>query len=122
MKTSAARVEDVAQSALRAEHDTIADRLKARRSIDLARWAAYLGFAGIIASGFAFRLGFDRWISTRATRFRGPPIFFYSATVIAAALVAVAISYLARSRRLMREEDAQFARMRELRSRLQLDP
>jgi len=37
-------------------------------------------------------------------------------------LLVVTASYFLRARKLMREEDAQFARMRELRERLQLDP
>jgi len=122
MKTSVARAEDVAAGALRAEHDSIADRLTIRRSIDLARWGAYLGFAGCIAGGFAVKLGYDRWFSTRLTRFRGPPIFFYLALVLTAVLLVVTASCLWRARRRMRDEDAQFARMRELRAQLQLDP
>jgi hypothetical protein len=107
---------------LRAEHDALAERLAARRSIDLVRRGAYTGFAGFIAVGLAAKLAYDRWFSIRLTRFKGPPVFFFTAAAIAAVLVALAVYFLLRARRLMREEDAQFARMSELRRRLELDP
>jgi hypothetical protein len=107
---------------LRAEHDRLAEQLAARRSIDLVRRGAYVGFAGFIASGLAVKLGYDRWVSTRVTRFRGPPIFFFTALALAAVLVTAALLLFLRARRHMREEDAQFARMQELRRRLELDP
>jgi hypothetical protein len=42
-----------APSDLRREHDALAARLEARRSIDLVRRCAYSGFAGFVASGIA---------------------------------------------------------------------
>lgn len=107
---------------LRAEHDRLAERLAARRSIDLVRRGAYVGFAGFIASGLAVKLGFDRWLSTRATRFRGPPVFFFAALALAVVLAVACAVLVVRARRHMRAEDAQFERMRELRKRLELDP
>lgn len=107
---------------LRAEHDALAARLEARRSIDRVRSGAYVGFAGCIAAGLAVKLAFDRWFSTRITRFRGPPVFFYAALAIAAVLLVVSAVHLARARRLMRAEDEAFGRMKELRRRLELDP
>ena len=107
---------------LRAEHDRLAERLAARRSIDFVRKGAYTGFVGFIASGLALKLAFDRWFSTRATRFRGPPVFFFAALALALVLVVVALVLFLRARRLMRAEDEEFARMRELRRRLELDP
>ena len=107
---------------LRSEHDVLAERLAARRSIDLVRRGAYVGFAGFIASGLSVKLGFDRWFSTRATRFRGPPVFFFIALAAALVLVVAAALLFARARRHMRAADAQFARMQELRRRLELDP
>ncbi len=106
----------------RAEHDALADRLAARRSIDLVRRGAYTGFAGFIASGLALKLAYDRWFSTRVTRFRGPPFFFFSALALAAILGALAVFLFVCARRIMREEDVAFARMSELRRRLELDP
>ena len=111
-----------AHGELRAEHDALAERLAARRSIDLVRRGAYIGFGGFIATGLTVKLGFDRWVSTRATRFRGPPVYFFIALAVALVLVALALFFFVRARRHMREEDAQFARMRELRRTLELDP
>jgi hypothetical protein len=107
---------------LRAEHDALAERLGARRSIDLLRRAAYTGFAGFIASGLAVKLAYDRWFSLRLTRFKGPPVFFFVALALAVVLVAACAALVVRARRLMRAEDGEFARMQELRSRLELDP
>jgi hypothetical protein len=107
---------------LRAEHDALAERLAARRSIDLVRRGAYTGFAAFIASGLAAKLAFDRWFSTRSTRFRGPPVFFFVALAAALVLAVLAAAALARARGLMRAEDAEFARLRALRARLELDP
>ncbi len=114
--------EEEARCPLRVEHDALAERLAARRSIDLVRRGACTGFVGFIASGLAVKLAFDRWFSTRLTRFKGPPVFFFSALTLAVILVSVAAYFLLQARRRMRAEDAQFARMQELRSRLELDP
>jgi hypothetical protein len=108
--------------ALRAEHDRLAERLTARRSIDLVRRGAYAAFVGLLVSGMAAKLAYDRWLSTRATRFRGPPVYFFSALALALVLISFAMWFFLRARRHMREEDAEFARMRELRGRLELDP
>jgi hypothetical protein len=107
---------------LRAEHDELADRLAARRSIDLARRAAWSGFAAFLVGGLALKLAFDRWWSTRPTRFRGPPVYIFVALAVAAVLIVVTALVVRRVRRHMREEDAAFARMRALRETLGLDP
>ncbi len=109
-------------SELRAEHDSLAEGLAARRSIDLVRRGAYTGFVGFLAAGMAVKLAYDRWLSTKVTRFRGPPVFFFSALALTLVLLSLAAWVFLRARRHMREEDAQFARMRELRRRLELDP
>jgi hypothetical protein len=108
--------------ALRAEHDALAERLSARRSIDLARRAAYTGFAGFLATGLAVKLAFDRWFSNRPARFRGPPLFFFVALAAALVLVLATALVARRSRAHMREEDAAFGRLRRLRAALGLDP
>lgn len=108
--------------ALRREHDEIAERIAARRSIDLIRKGAYTGFAALIASGLAIKLGYDRWFSARVTRFRGPPVYFIVAAACALVLATLAIVFVVRARRIMRAEDALFARLRALRDRLGLDP
>ncbi|HTP26226.1 MAG TPA: hypothetical protein VMK12_11265 [Anaeromyxobacteraceae bacterium] len=107
---------------LRAEHDALAERLAVRRSIDLVRRGAYAGFASFIAIGLSARLAFDRWFSVSVRRFRSPPFLFYSAIVLAIALAVLAAVLFVRARRLMRAEDASFARLLELRQQLELDP
>jgi hypothetical protein len=109
-------------TALRREHDALAERLAVRRSIDLVRRGAYTGFAAFIASGLAGKLAYDRWFSVRVTRFKGPPVFFIVALAVALALICAAALFGTRARRLMRAEDTAFARLRELRARLELDP
>jgi hypothetical protein len=107
---------------LRAEHDSLAERLSARRSIDLVRRGVYAGFFGFLAGGMSVKLAYDRWFSTRVTRFRGPPVYFFAALALAIVLLVAAAWIFLRARRHMGEEDAQFARMRDLRRRLELDP
>lgn len=119
MSAAAAQPSD---AELRAEHDALAASLAARASIDHARRGAYLGFTTFVASGLAVKLAFDRWFSTRITRFRGPPIFFFLALAGALLLLAFTLVEAVRSRRLMRAEDARFARLIDLRRRLELDP
>jgi hypothetical protein len=111
-----------AQEPLRAEHDALAERLAVRRSIDFVRRGAYGGFAALVTSGVAAKLAVDRWFSTRVTRFRGPPVYFFVALAVALALAAFAVASFVRARRLMRAESADFARLRALRDRLELDP
>jgi hypothetical protein len=107
---------------LRAEHDALAGRLAARRSVDELRKAAYAGFAGLIGAGLALKLAFDRWVSARPPRYQGPPVFFFAAAAVAVALLALAAWWVARGRRHQREEDSLFARLLALRARLGLDP
>ena len=113
-------------AALRAEHDALARQLEIRRSIDVARRGAYLIFAGLIASGASIALAWDRWGKLKPGMVRkvakGPPVFLYLATVAAVVLLLLAIRAFARARRLMREEDARFERLRALRDALRLDP
>lgn len=106
---------------LRAEHDAIAERLATRRSIELARRAAYAAFAGLICGGLAVKLAFDLWFSTRPTRFQGSPVVFFAALAMAVVQLAVTMVVARRARRHMREEDAAFSQMRRLRETLGLD-
>lgn len=107
---------------LRAEHDSLAQKLVVRRSIDFVRRGLYAGFAGFVASGLAIKFAYDFWFSTRVTRFKGPPVFFYSALAAALILIAISLWAFLRARRLMREEDRLFAAFRELRERLRIEP
>jgi heme exporter protein D len=110
---------------LRAEHDALARRLAVRTSIDWARKAFYQIFAGLLAVGLTVKLAWDRWGMLRPGVVRrlhhGPPLFLWIAGAVAILLLLVAIRSFARARRLMREEDAEWARYRQLRSELGLD-
>lgn len=122
LRREAAESKHEQPSGLRAEHDALASRLAARRSIDLVRRGAYTAFAGLISVGLSIKLAVDRWFSVRPTRFKGPPVFFFAALAVALVLVVLAAVAFARARRLMRGEDAEFARLRALREQLELDP
>jgi hypothetical protein len=106
---------------LRAEHDALAARLAARRSIELARRAVYAGFAAFISGGLAAKLAFDVWLSTRPGRFQGPAVFCFVALAVSVVLLAVTVAVARRARRHMREEDVAFSHMRRLRETLGLD-
>jgi heme exporter protein D len=112
--------------ALRAEHDALGVRLEARASVDAARRGLYQIFAGLICSGLSIALAWDRWGRLKPGAVRkavhGPPLFLFLAVAATVVLLALAIRSLSRSRRLMHEEDALFARFRELRAKLGLDP
>ena len=106
---------------LRAEHDQLAARLVARRSVDHVRRGAWAAFLLVITGGLAAKLGWDRWGSTHPRAFKGPPGYFYLALAAALSCLALAVAAFARARRLMRGEDRDFERLRELRRRLGLD-
>jgi hypothetical protein len=114
---------------LRAEHDALAARLAARASIDLVKRAAIVGFVAFIAFGLSAKLAFDRWAPEswwpdgvpRPEPYDGAPLFFLLAAVATGALVAFSLREVIRARRLMREEEALFARLLALRAALGLD-
>lgn len=109
------------ESALRAEHDDLARRLGTRRSVDLVRRGAWAAFLLVITGGLAGKLGWDRWGSTSPRAFKGPPVLLYLALLSAVLCLAVAAASFARARRLMRAEDRDYRRLRELRHRLGID-
>ena len=121
---------DPALADARAEHDLLAKRLEARRSIDFVKRGAYEGFAAFIAFGFAARLAWDRWAFARGWTKKPPlkpptsalPLFFLVALAVFLVLVALTVASIRRARAIMRVEDADFARFRELRARLGIDP
>ena len=110
---------------LRAEHDALAERLAVRTSVDWARKGFYQLFLGLLSVGLSAKLAWDRWGTLRAGVARrahtGPPLFLWIAGAVAVALLLLAIRSFLATRRLMREEDARWARYRELRSILGLD-
>jgi hypothetical protein len=126
MSTPAPITPDADPAALRAEHDDLAGKLEARRSIDAFRRGAYQGFVGLIGVGMSIKLAWDRWGAPKPgvirKVFKGPPMFFYVAVAITVVVLLLAIRSFLRSRRLGREEDVLFARFRALREALRLDP
>lgn len=115
-----------ATAALRAEHDALAARLESRGSVDAARSGLYQIFAGLISAGLSLALAWDRWGRLRPGVVRkaihGPPVFFYLAISAMTVLLLLAVRSFVRSRRLMLQEDALFARFRDLRATLGIDP
>lgn len=108
-------------AALRAEHDDLARRLAARRSIDLMRRGIWAAFLLVVTGGLSAKLAWDRWCSTHPRAFKGPPVLFFLALLAALGCLAVAGAAFLRARRLMRQEDRDFARLLELRRRLELE-
>jgi hypothetical protein len=110
-------------AALRAEHDELAARVATRGSIDDVRRGAYAAFAFLISSGLTVKFAWDRWgTGPRPLKPIGRyPILFVVALAIAVVLGWVAATSFAAARRKMRVEDRDFARLRELRSRLGID-
>ncbi len=120
---SAAHPQD--QVALRAEHDELARRLEIRTSVDHAKKGLIRIFVGLISTGLAVRLAWDRWgplkpgyVRRVAGRY---PMFLYLAAALAVILLVLGIVSLVRARRLGREEDRLFARLRQLRAELGFD-
>ena len=111
--------------AARAEHDELARRLEVRVSVDFLRRGLIQIFVGLLGTGFAVKLGWDRWGPfppgvPRVTH-PGQPVFLWIATAVTIVLLVLGIGSLVRARRLAREEDRLFARFRELRAALGLD-
>jgi hypothetical protein len=112
--------------ALLAEHDALARRLEVRGSIDHLRAGLLRVFVGLISAGVTVKLGWDRWGTLKPGVVRkavtGKPLFLWIATGVTLVILTLAVSSLLRARRLAREEDRLFARFRELRAQLKIDP
>jgi len=112
-------------SALRAEHDALAEKLRIRRSVDELRTAAYSGFAAVISLGLTVKFGWDRWGWSKLPRppVRGRyPLLFSAALILFAILATLAVRAWRRAQARRLEEEALYARFRELRQTLRLDP
>ncbi len=108
--------------ALRAEHDALAARLEVRRSIDHVRQGAYGLLFSFIGTGLSAKLAWDRWWSVRPNRFQGRPLWFILAASASGLLLLFTLRAFLRARKLMAQEQADFARLQALRARLGLDP
>jgi len=107
---------------LRAEHDALAVRLAVRRSIDQVRQGAYGLLFSFIGAGLAVKLAYDRWWSVRPGRVPGRPFAVYLVALAAALALLFTLRAFLRARRLMAEEQADFEKLRALRTRLGLEP
>jgi hypothetical protein len=120
---SAQRPDDT--TALRAEHDALAARLATRASVDLMKEGGVLTFFTAISLGMAAKLAWDRWgwlpVARPAPEGRYP-LWFLIMTLVTLLLLWLALKRYLAAHRLRREEAALFARFRELRARLELDP
>ena len=112
-------------AALRAEHDALAARLATRASVDLVKEGGVLTFFMVISLGLAAKLAWDRWGWLPAAK-PAPegryPLWFLIMALLTLALLWLALKRYLAAHRLRREEAALFARFRELRARLELDP
>lgn len=112
------------REALRAEHDELARRVATRQSIDDVRLGAYTGFGTFVAAGLTLKFAWDRW-GWGPPPARPPgryPLLFLGALVLFAVLGAVTATTLRRARRTMTREDADFARLQEIRRTLEMEP
>jgi len=112
--------------ALRAEHDALAQRLAVRPSVEALRWAATYGFLALVAFGVSWGLTWDRYGETPTPHalahtdlYRFGALFTFLAFLVLVVLCGVT---LARWRRLARDEDRLFDRLRALRRALGIDP
>ena len=119
------RTDPAPADATRAEHDALAQRLEVRVSVDFLRRGLLQVFFGLIAAGFAVKLGWDRWgpfpPGVVRVHQEGLPVFLWIATAATLVLLVLGIRSLLRARTLAREEDRLFARLKELRAALGLD-
>ncbi|HVO21330.1 MAG TPA: hypothetical protein VMU15_18860 [Anaeromyxobacter sp.] len=115
-------------AALREEHDLLAKRLEARASVDLALRGILWAAGGALAVGIAAALAWNRWGYAPPGQPPGGSVPWLSASgalafaALAALLLATGALKLRHSRRLAREEATLFARLRELRRALEIDP
>jgi hypothetical protein len=111
------------RDSLQVEHDRIAARVATRRSIDDVRRGAYAAFGAFIGAGMTAKFAWDRW-GWGPAPVRPPgryPLLFLLALAVTLVLGGVALASFVRARRVMRVEDADFARLQDVRDRLGID-
>jgi hypothetical protein len=110
---------------LRAEHDALAKMLEIRRSVDELRTFAYVAFGALLSLGLTLKFAWDRWGWSKLPRppVRGRyPLLVVGAGILFAALTFLAVRAWRRAQAHRREEEPMYARFRELRKTLRLDP
>jgi hypothetical protein len=112
------------EAALRAEQDLLAGRVAARRSIDDVRKGAYAAFGLVMSAGLTIKFAWDRWgWGPRPARAPGRyPLLFLLALTVSIVLGVFAWAAFRKARSAMRVEDRDFARLREVRARLGIEP
>jgi hypothetical protein len=110
--------------ALRAEHDALAARLAVRASVDQVQRGGVITFFVVLCFGMSCKFAWDRWGWLPVNRPPAPTgiaLWFLLATALTLVLLRLAVRAFRQARLLRDEEDALFARLRELRQRLELD-
>ena len=112
------------ESELRLEHDRLAARVAARTSIDDVRRGAYGSFALFISVGLSLKFAWDRWgWGPRPVKPLGRfPLLFTASALVALILAWFVVRSFVRARAAMKVEDRDFARLREVRARLGIEP
>ena len=112
------------ESELRLEHERLSARVAARTSIDEVRKGAYASFALFISVGLSLKFAWDRWgWGPRPARPPGRfPLLFTASALLAVALAWFVTRSFLRARVAMKTEDRDFARLREVRERLGIEP
>ena len=106
------------------EHDRLAEKVATRASIEHVRRSAYGSFFSVVVGGLAIKFAWDRWgwgphRAPIRTRF---PLLFFLSLALAVASAWFATGEFLRARRIMKTEDEDFTRLRELRERLGMNP
>lgn len=112
------------RTALRAEHDRIAEEIGTRRSVDHVQNGGVLAFFSVITVGLTAKLAWDRWgwlPVNKAPPPPGLPLWFLAAALVALVLVGFTVRELLRARVLRAVEAEKFQRLLALRKELELD-
>jgi hypothetical protein len=112
------------RTALREEHDRIAEEIGTRRSVDHVQNGGVLAFFSFIGVGLTAKLAWDRWgwlPVNKPTPPPGLPMWFLLALLGAALLLGFTVRELLRARVLRAVEEEKFHRLLALRKELELD-
>lgn len=111
-------------TALRAEHDALAEELATRASVDRMKEGGVLTFFTVISLGMTLKLGWDRWgwLPVNKPKPEGQyPLWFLLGVLLTLVLLRAAVVRFRAAQALRAREAAGFRRLRELRARLELD-